>query len=947
MNKQQRLLFFLFFLSFTSSFAQPSSFGGEIVSYQTFGEGLMVTRAKIPALSGVVSNMFFFNRADLPWLGNEWYEYDWEIRGAHPNNGWSQIRVRPSSTTDFRDAPVNIGTTINISNSFLHWILIRKDNQYVYDIRQDFDINTYDYNNAGAHGGNSASLVAGGPRIYTTGGDVAHIPEGKQLDFSLGITAFDIDWTGPLPTGSYSADFVVDFTRFYGFSGNNLNTAPQWRDEFNFLDFSKWQVANWDFFDTQFTQNNIRFEDGKMMLTASRSDGVTDNGNENLALNGTATQSSTSNGGIASRAIDNNTSGVWSQGSVTHTADAINSWWQVDLRQDADINRIEIFNRTDCCVDRLADFSVSVLDANDQLVWHRFYANPPNSSLTINVDTRGRKVRVNLDGTLSLAEVRVFGTGSGNIDETVDNGETSGNTGNQGTTTTSCDNGTSITYGNGSITMIGGAFYQIFDINWQEVFNCGWQCGNSQTAENLPAGDYRIFIKDNTYQTICEQVITLSAGNNDGTDTTDNSGTGDSENGEDSTTDTGGSSGGSEGGTTDTGSSGGNEGSTTCGGNTLITYGNGTIAMEGGSFYQILDANWQEVFNCGWQCGNGQTVENLPAGDYRVFIKDNAYQTICEQVITLSAGNSEGGSTSDNGGNDTSDNGGGTTETGGGDGNGTNTICGDVTITYGNGTVNFIGLPSVDYFFKINDLNNGWADAGSCGWNCGNEFIVNNLANSRYLLTIYNDDWSVHCDTEITMTGSSAAGSAENRQAAHLSFVAYQAKRGVDLQWLTNSGFKVSDFAVEHSNDGENFQEIATSINKDWSNEIAYHQSIDEQPANGANYYRIKEIYLDGSFAYTNIQQVDFSIDLESISVFPNPAQAELFVNVRSLKNNTGTIILSNQFGQVVQEIRLAEINEDIIPINTEKMSNGLYYLQLAIDGKKMLTKKVFIQRLY
>ena len=102
--------------------------GAEIVSYQTFGEGLMVTKAKIPPISGLVSNFFFYNRVDQPWNGNEWYEYDWEIRGAHPNNGWSQIRVRPQAGGALRNAPVNVGTTINIGNSMLHWILIRKGN---------------------------------------------------------------------------------------------------------------------------------------------------------------------------------------------------------------------------------------------------------------------------------------------------------------------------------------------------------------------------------------------------------------------------------------------------------------------------------------------------------------------------------------------------------------------------------------------------------------------------------------------------------------------------------------------------------------------------------------------------------------------------------------------------------------------------------------------------
>ncbi|MEM1121017.1 MAG: discoidin domain-containing protein, partial [Bacteroidota bacterium] len=935
MNKQHQLLYWLLFLC-TPSFAQTSSFGGEVVSWRTFREGLMVTRAKVPALPGAVSNMFFFNRADEPWNGNVWYEYDWEIRGVFPNNGWSQIRVRPDTNSDFKDAPENISTTIDITNSLLHWILIRKDHQYVYDIRRDFDVNTYDYNNAGAHGGNSPSLVVGGPRVYATGVDVADIPTSKQLDFSLGITAFDIEWTGPLPMGSYSADFVVDFTRFYGFSGNNLNSSPQWQDEFDFLDYSKWQIANWEFYDTRFTQNNIRIEDGKMLLTVSRDDGAVDSGSENLALSGTAIQSSTASSGDASKAIDDNTSGVYTQGSVTHTEEATNSWWQVDLRQDANLNRIEIFNRTDnCCVDRLANFSVSVLDSIDQLVWHRFYPSAPNPSLSINLDTRGRKVKINLDGILSMAEVKVFGTGIPGTGGGTDNDGGTDNGGDE-STSISC-NGTTITYGNGSITMIGGSFFQILNANWQEVYNCGWQCGNSKTADNLPNGDYRVYIKDNSYQIICEQVITLGGNSDNGGGNSDNGG-GNSDNGG-GNSDNGGGNSDNGGGNSDNG--GGGTDTLACTNGTSIFYGNGTITMNGGSYFQVLDANWQEVFNCGWQCGSSQTANNLIAGDYRVYIKDNNYQIICEQVITLTTGNSSGGGSNDNGGSNSdngggnsdnggsgnSNNGGGNSDNNGGGDNGTSKTCGDITINYGGGTVTMIGTANTNYYFKINDLDNGWADAGNCGWNCGNEFTVNNLPNNRFLLTIYNENWSVHCDTEITMTGSNTAASAQNRHAPHLSMAAHTAKRRIKLEWLSNSGFKVDNFTLEHSADGLVFTPIAQFINKKWSSEITYHQATDETPLAGANYYRIKESYLDGSSAYTKTKRVDFAIDLNDVSIFPNPVEETLFVNLSPYVGQQVQLSLVNQLGAELLQKEVNYISTNLLTMDASQLQNGLHYL--------------------
>jgi len=271
------ITFFLLLLALSNVQAQEN-YGGEIVSYHTFGEGMMVSRIKVVPLSGTVTNMFFYNRADEPWKNGEWYEYDWEIRGAHPFAGWSQIRVREQGESTLRDAPVNVSTTTKLGDELLHYILIRKDDRYVYDIRRDFNVSTYDYNNAEAHGGNSVSLLGNGPRVYETGTKLGHIPSWKQLDFSLGVTAFDSLWAGKLPEGDYSREAEVDFTRFYTYTGTTLNTSPEWSDEFNgdTLDYGKWYPADWTYTATQFRQDNIKVQDGRLYLRVNRGESYWD-----------------------------------------------------------------------------------------------------------------------------------------------------------------------------------------------------------------------------------------------------------------------------------------------------------------------------------------------------------------------------------------------------------------------------------------------------------------------------------------------------------------------------------------------------------------------------------------------------------------------------------------------------------------------------------------------
>ncbi|WP_285710976.1 glycoside hydrolase N-terminal domain-containing protein [Microtetraspora sp. NBRC 16547] len=144
---------------------------------------------------------------------------------------------------------------------------------------------------------------------------------------------------------------------------------------------------------------------------------------ENLALRKPAEQSSTypSGGGVASRAVDGNTNGDFSNTSVTHTNLENQPWWQVDLGVSQDIGEILVWNRTDCCSERLSDFYVLVSDSPftsaslettmQQPGVHAFrYAGTAGTPTRINIGKSGRYVRVQLTASnyLALAEVQVF-----------------------------------------------------------------------------------------------------------------------------------------------------------------------------------------------------------------------------------------------------------------------------------------------------------------------------------------------------------------------------------------------------------------------------------------------------------------------------------------------------------------------------------------------------------
>ena len=117
----------------------------------------------------------------------------------------------------------------------------------------------------------------------------------------------------------------------------------------------------------------------------------------NVGPRGIATQSSMGWAGDPQRGIDGNNDGNFQAGTAFHT-DGAPSWWEVDLRDTYYIQEMLLWNRTDCCMERLADFTVEVLDENRDVVFDSGILQG-NSEVMValpEVDAEGQYVRLSL-----------------------------------------------------------------------------------------------------------------------------------------------------------------------------------------------------------------------------------------------------------------------------------------------------------------------------------------------------------------------------------------------------------------------------------------------------------------------------------------------------------------------------------------------------------------------
>ena len=108
---------------------------------------------------------------------------------------------------------------------------------------------------------------------------------------------------------------------------------------------------------------------------------------KNIALSGTAKQSATSHNGEASRAIDGNKSGVYSNNGQTHTPEnRRDPWWELDLGAEFPVEKVSIWNRDEQngqFAKRLDGFTIKILDKNRNVVFEQAKIPAPARDLSI------------------------------------------------------------------------------------------------------------------------------------------------------------------------------------------------------------------------------------------------------------------------------------------------------------------------------------------------------------------------------------------------------------------------------------------------------------------------------------------------------------------------------------------------------------------------------------
>lgn len=253
----------------------------------------------------------------------------------------------------------------------------------------------------------------------------------------------------------------------------------------------------------------------------------------------------------------------------------------------------------------------------------------------------------------------------------------------------------------------------------------------------------------------------------------------------------------------------------------------------------------------------------------------------------------------------------------------------NITITNGQGNfINASVIINYDNGDGITDAANlgiakddggsNWVDIGGSGSANGVGFITSNLFTSFSDFVLANK-----------------LGGGNVLPLRFLSFTGNILNNTSVLDWRTDNEINTARFIVQRSNNAVTFSDIGTVASLNTSGINGY-RFIDNNPLKDINFYRIKQIDIDGRFTYSAIVKLNYenTNTLSKMTIYPNPATNFIFVKIPDNKK----LLLQIFDAQGKQIISQNVTNQSTVQIDVTSLAKGNYVIRVS-DGKDLYSR--------
>ncbi len=174
-----------------------------------------------------------------------------------------------------------------------------------------------------------------------------------------------------------------------------------------------------------------------------------------------------------------------------------------------------------------------------------------------------------------------------------------------------------------------------------------------------------------------------------------------------------------------------------------------------------------------------------------------------------------------------------------------------------------------------------------------------------------------------------------------ISFAAEACGGQICVSWTTATEKNNAFFVLEKMNNNSEFVAIATipSQGKNGNSRINLsYTSADVSPDAGLNYYRLKQVDHDSTFAYSPIAVFNKEMNALSLNVYPNPNNGEFSVNVSGTPSSA-VLVIKNSFGETIQESMISGTTQ----VKLDGVMPGVYFCMVNVNGE-VISQRVVIR---
>ena len=158
-------------------------------------------------------------------------------------------------------------------------------------------------------------------------------------------------------------------------------------------------------------------------------------------------------------------------------------------------------------------------------------------------------------------------------------------------------------------------------------------------------------------------------------------------------------------------------------------------------------------------------------------------------------------------------------------------------------------------------------------------------------------------------------------------FEAVRQTDAVRLTWVTASEKNSAFFDVQRSLDGQAFATVLSTAAQGNSTQPSVYAGLDSKAPASRLYYRLRQVDLDGTVAYSTVVTVaGTDATLTELVVYPNPTAGRLTATLPAASGRTYRVL--NALGQV-QRQGLAEVANPAVEVG--QLPAGLYFLELRM----------------